>query len=113
MTLTGKFGGPERRLTVPEQDSTATRALNLIGALLGLIYLLWAMWALMVPEPTRRQWKLRIVLSCAQVTTRIGRRAAEGSIAREVMTGQANYELSYALMSASEKLMDAYRRMTL
>jgi membrane-anchored protein YejM (alkaline phosphatase superfamily) len=97
---------------VQEQDS-ASRVINLAGAILGLIYLLWAMWTLMLPEPTRREWKLRIVLSCAQVTTRIARRAAEGSMAREVMTGQANYELPYALMSASERLMDTYRRMTL
>jgi hypothetical protein len=98
---------------VDGQDSTATRALNLLGALLGLIYLLWAMWALMVPEPTRRTWKLQTVLWCAQVTSLLGRRAAAGSMAREITTGQASYELPYALMSASEKLMDSYRRMTL
>jgi hypothetical protein len=97
---------------VREQDS-ASRALNLAGAVLGLIYLLWAMWALMIPEPTRREWKLKIVLSSAQVMTHIGRRAAAGSMSREVITGQANYELPYALMSASEWLMDTYRRMTL
>jgi len=95
---------------VPESDSAATRALNLIGALLGLIYLLWAMWTLMVPEPTRREWRLRTVLSCALVTSRLGRRAAEGCIIREVSTGQANYELPYALMRASDWFTEKYRR---
>lgn len=96
-----------------EQDSATTRALNLIGALLGLIYLLWAMWTLMVPEPTRREWLLRITLSCAQVTSRLGRRAAAGSLDREVTTGQSNYELPLALMLASEWFRARYERMTL
>jgi hypothetical protein len=97
---------------VGEQDS-ASRVLNLAGAVLGLIYLLWAMWTLMVPEPTRREWKLRSILWSAQVMSRLGRRAGAGSLAREAMTGQANYELPYALMAASNRLADAYRRMTL
>jgi hypothetical protein len=98
---------------VPEQDSTAARALNLIGLILSMVYLLWAMWTLMVPEPTRREWKLRTVLLSAQATNRLGRRAAVGCMAREISTGQVNYELPYALMAGSERLMDAYRRMTL
>jgi hypothetical protein len=75
--------------------------------------LLWAMWTLMVPEPTRRELKLRTILWSARVTNRLGRRAAEGSLAREATTGQASYELPYALMAASEKLTAAYQRMTL
>lgn len=94
-----------------EQDSAATRALNLIGAVLGLIYLLWAMWTLMVPEPTRREWKLRTALSCARGMNRLGRRAAAGCLAREVSTGQANYELPLALMTASEWFRGQYERM--
>lgn len=94
-----------------EQDSAATRTLNLLGALLGVIYLLWAMWTLMVPEPTRREWKLRAVLLCGQVTNRLGRRAAAGSLDREVSTGQANYELPLALMTASEWCRRQYERM--
>lgn len=95
---------------MPEQDSAATRTLNLLGALLGVIYLLWAMWTLMVPEPTRREWKLRTLISCGQVTSRLGRRAAAGCMAREVSTGQVNYELPYALMAASEWFRGQYER---
>lgn len=93
-----------------EQDSATTRTLNLLGAALGVIYLLWAMWTLMVPETARREWKLRIVLSCAQVTQALGRRTAAGSMAREISTGQANYELPYALMAASEWFRRQYER---
>lgn len=94
-----------------EQDSAATRTLNLLGALLGVVYLLWAMWTLMIPEPARREWKLRGILLCGQVTRVLGRRAAAGSLAREVSTGQANYELSYALMRASLWADAQYERM--
>jgi hypothetical protein len=96
---------------VQEQDSPATRTLNLLGAILGLIYLLWAMWTLMVPEPTRREWKLRAALSCARGMRMLGRHAAAGSLSREVTTGQANYELPYALMTASEWFSRQYERM--
>lgn len=98
---------------MPEQESQTTRALNLIGALLGLIYLLWAMWTLMVPEPTRREWRLRITLSSARGMRALGRHAAAASLSREAMTGAASYELPYYLMAGSERLMDSYRRMTL
>ena len=96
-----------------DQEPRTTRALNLLGALLGLIYLLWAMWTLMVPEPTRREWRLKIVLSSAQAMRALGRRAAVASISREASTGAANYELPYALMAGAERLMAAYERMTL
>jgi len=96
---------------VQEQDSRATRALNMLGALLGLVYLLWAMWTLMVPEPTRREWRMRIVLSCAQAMRTLGRRAAAGSLTREVSTGQESYELPLALMLASEWFRGQYERM--
>lgn len=95
---------------MPEQDS-ASRLLNLAGLILSLIYLLWAMWTLMVPEPTRREWKLRAVLLCGQVTRTLARRAAAGSLDREVCTGQANYELPYALMRASLWADAQYERM--
>jgi hypothetical protein len=96
-----------------QSDTAATRGLNLIGALLGIVYLLWAMWTLMVPEPTRREYRLRIVLSCGQAMRVLGRRAGEASLTREASTGQANYELPYVLMWGSERLMDKYRGMTL
>jgi hypothetical protein len=99
---------------VQERDSdSATQLLNLAGAVLGLIYLLWAMWTIMVPETARREWKLRLTLWSAQAMSRLGRRAAAGSLAREATTGQANYELPYALMSAACRLETAYRKMTL
>jgi hypothetical protein len=97
---------------VPEQEPRTTRALNLIGALLGLIYLLWVMWS-MTPESTRTEWRLKITLSCAQVMRALGRHAAGASLSREATTGQANYQVPYLLMVTSERLMAAYERMTL
>jgi hypothetical protein len=98
---------------VPEPDSDLTQTLNLLGAILGLIYLLWAMWTLMVPETARREWKMRTALSCARGMSRLGRRAAAASLAREVTTGQARYEVPYYLMMGSDRLMAAYYRMAL
>lgn len=96
---------------MPEQDSAAARLVNLAGAILGIIYLLWAMWTLMVPEPTRREWRLRIILSCGQAMSRLGRRAAAGSMDREISTGQASYELPLYLMLGAEWFRGQYERM--
>lgn len=105
---------------MPGQDSphpsspsdSITRALNLLAALLGLIYLGWALWS-MIPEHQRKEWMLGLHLSCARVMTITARRVGAGQLAREAITGQANYWLPLHLGLARDWLLARYERMTL
>lgn len=105
---------------MPGQDSphpsspsdSITRGLNLLAALLGLIYLAWALWS-MIPESQRTEWVLGLHLSSARVMTITARRIGAGQLAREAITGRANYWLPYHLSLTRDWLLARYQRMVL
>jgi hypothetical protein len=96
-----------------QQNGEDTRPRDILAslyALLSLIYILWVMWAMMVPEHQKTAMRLRLLRSCARVTSRLARRTAALSVRHEVRTGQQAYGLPYALSLARDEFRDMYDR---
>lgn len=95
-------------MSEPERDPLARR-LRLIEALLSLALALWCLWS-MIPEHRRQLLKMAMVARAERVTGAAARRAGAASMGAELVTGQQNYSLAYALSLARDDLSRIYER---
>lgn len=94
------------------QEPGATgRVGRVVGSMylaLCLIYMVWILWAVLLPEGRRLQIKLQLLRWCGQATNRLARRAGAASLRHEALTGVADYTVPYQLSLARLRLERAY-----
>lgn len=96
---------------MPEEEGAPGRVSQVVARMylvLCLIYMIWVMWHLLLPEHRRQQIRLRLLRSSARVTNRLARRAGAASLRNEALTGVADYGLPYRLSLARVRLEAAY-----
>lgn len=93
-----------------DTDSTLARRLRIAYLALSLTYLAAVMWTVLVPQHKRTEWKLRLLRSSTQVTSRLARRTGAASMAHELQTGRQEYGLPYRLSLARDAAAQAYQR---
>ena len=87
-----------------------------LGQALARLYLIMCLLFLaaslihLLPEHRRQMVKLRLLRSSAQVTSRLARRTAAASMARELATGEQLYGLPYWLATTRDRLAGEYDR---
>jgi hypothetical protein len=84
-----------------------TARLKLIEVLMGLALTFWCLWT-MVPEHRRQLLKMSMAARAERVTRAAARRAGAASMGAELVTGQQNYSLPYALSLLREHLVTVY-----
>lgn len=78
--------------------------LNVIAAVLTLLYLMWAM----TPEHTRRLWLMQVTAAAQTRMSRFARRAGAADMARELRGARPGYELPYLLSCGRDWLAELY-----
>jgi hypothetical protein len=102
-----------RRPPAVDNDSTPDRfGRTLARAYLALclVYMMWAVWTMVLPEHKRTTLKLALLRSSAQATNRLARRTGAACLAQEAQTGRSDYAVPYRLSLARDWLMAAYDR---
>ena len=92
------------------EESALARRLRLAYLVLCLVYMAWAVWALMVPEHKRTELRLRLLRQSALATSRLARRTGAASMEAELQTGAQLYGVPYRLSVARVALERAYDR---
>lgn len=95
---------------MPGQESPAYNRLRLIYLALCVMYMGWAVWALMMPEHKRTELRLRTLRWSARGMSRLALRTGAASMGRELATGEQMYGLPYRLSLARDALSRAYDR---
>lgn len=92
----------------PERDPVTAR-LRLIEAVLSMALALWCLWS-MIPEHRRQLLRMAMVARAQRAAGSAARRAGAASMGAELVTGQQNYTLAYALSLARDDLSRIYER---
>lgn len=96
------------RAASPEGDERDL--LGTLYLLLGIVFSVWMMWELMIPQDRKTRMRMSLLRSCHRVTSELGRRTAVLSMGRELRTGRRDYRAPYAWAMRGERLLEAYER---
>ena len=83
--------------------------LRTVYLILCIGYLAW-MAAMMLPEHRRQAIRLKLLWSCAQVTSRLARHTGRVSMRLELETGEQVYGMPLLLSLCRERAIHAYDR---
>lgn len=71
--------------------------LRIATELLGLAYMIYVMWSLLIPEHQRRQLMMRLMASIRNSAGKAAFRTAQQAMGLEIKGRGTNYELPYRL----------------
>jgi hypothetical protein len=101
---------PQPQSGQPEGGDRPREILARLYALCSLIYIVWMLWAVMVPDHQKTAMRLRLLRSCELVTRRLARLTGAASVSHEARTGQQSYALPYGLSVAGDLFRELYDR---
>lgn len=93
------------------REEQLRRRLQIATELLGLMYTLYVMWMLLVPEHRRRLLLMRLTATVKQAAGRAAFRTGHQAMGLELSVSVENYDLPYWLSRLRDRAAAVYDRL--